>query len=80
LLSIRAATPHRIVSELCDNGYLTRSRKGTRNQYKIRPDTQIHDPLLGDHSIEEILAVVAPTDGRGPRQKTARGGGPKRRR
>jgi len=31
--------------------------------YEMQPEVPIHDPLLGDHRIGEILAVVAGTDG-----------------
>jgi hypothetical protein len=79
-VGITERSAHRIVGELCDGGYLARKRIGSRNQYTIRPDVPIHDPLLGDHSIGEILAVVAPTDGWGPKQRTAQGRRAKRRR
>lgn len=53
---------HRIVTELVDGGYVERTRSGTRNSYTIQPEAPIHDPLLGEHWIGEILAVVAGTD------------------
>jgi MarR family protein len=52
---------HRIVSELCEDGYLKRLPNGRTNHYEIQPETPIHDPLLGDHWVGEILAVVAGT-------------------
>jgi hypothetical protein len=62
-VGITERSAHRIVSELCDGGYLSRRQNGRRNHYEIRPDVPIHDPLLGAHWIGEILAVVAPTNG-----------------
>ena len=50
---------HRIVSELCDDGYLRRLPNGRTNHYEIQPEKVVHDPLLGDHWVGEILAVVA---------------------
>ena len=50
---------HRIVSELCDDGCLRRIPNGRTNHYEIQPETPIHDPLLGEHWVGEILAVVA---------------------
>ena len=50
---------HRIVSELCEEGYLTRIPNGRTKNYEIHRDVAVHDPLLGDHQVGEILAVVA---------------------
>ena len=58
-VGITERSAHRIVSELCEDGYLVRRRNGSRNHYEVRPDVPIHDPLLGDHWIGEVLAVVA---------------------
>jgi hypothetical protein len=62
-VGITERSAHRIVSELCEDGYIARVQNGRRNHYKIQPDQTIHDPLLGDHWVGEILAVVAPTNG-----------------
>ena len=56
---ITERTAHRIVGELVDQGYLVKSRNGTRNRYEIRPDVPIHDVMLGEHWVGEILAVLA---------------------
>jgi hypothetical protein len=50
---------HRIVSELVEDGYLIRRRHGRTNHYEVRPDAPIDDPLLGDHWVGELLAVLA---------------------
>lgn len=52
-------TVHRIVSELCEDGYLRRIPNGRTNHYEIQPEKVVHDPLLGEHWVGEILAVVA---------------------
>jgi len=62
-VDITERTAHRIVSELCEEGYVVRKRNGRGNAYEMQPEVPIHDPLLGDHWIGEILAVVAGTDG-----------------
>jgi hypothetical protein len=59
ICDITERSAHRIVSELVDQGYLIRRRNGSRNHYEIRPDVPIHDPLLGEHWVGEILAVLA---------------------
>jgi MarR family len=56
---ITERSAHRIVSELVEQGYLAKKRNGARNHYEIRPDVPIHDPLLGEHWVGEILAVLA---------------------
>ena len=59
ICDITERSAHRIVSELVDQGYLIRRRNGSRNHYEIRPDVPIHDPLLGEHWVGEVLAVLA---------------------
>src|SRR4051812_17937679 len=68
-VGITERSAHRIVSELCNGGYLARKQNGRRNHYEIRPDIPIQDPLLGEHWIGEILAVLAPTNGWAKRQQ-----------
>src|SRR3954454_21269302 len=67
---ITERSAHRIVSELVEDGYLIRKRNGRSNYYEVRPDVPIHDPLLGDHWVGEILAV-----GGRPRGPGGGGGG-----
>lgn len=62
---------HRIVSELVEGGYLLRRRSGRSNHYVVRPDVPIRDPLLGDHWVGEILAVLADADGWPRRRRTS---------
>jgi predicted transcriptional regulator of viral defense system len=46
---------HRIVSDLCEAGYLTRHREGRRNFYELHPDAPLHHPLLEGHTLGELL-------------------------
>ena len=62
-IDVTERTAHRIVSELHDAGYVVRRRNGRGNAYQIQPETPINDPLLGDHWIGEVLAVVAGPEG-----------------
>src|SRR5437588_172619 len=78
-VGVTERSAHRIVSELCEGGYLSRKQNGRRNHYEVRPDIPIHDPLLGDHWIGEILAVVAPTNSWAPRGRTAKRAASKKR-
>src|SRR4051794_34504747 len=77
---ITERSAHRIVSELVEDGYLVRKRNGRSNYYEIKPDVPIHDPLLGDHWVGEILAVVAGTDGWVNERRERPDGGAERRR
>jgi hypothetical protein len=61
-----------------EDGYLVRRRQGNRNRYEIRPDVPMRDPLVEDHWIGELLAVLLPD---GATMNAWRGNGqPKRRR
>ena len=80
ICDITERSAHRIVSELVDQGYLIRRRNGSRNQYEIRPDVPIHDPLLGEHWVGEILAVLAGGSAWKNGQPLRPGGGSERRR
>jgi MarR family len=71
-VGITERSAHRIISELCEDGYLSRKQNGRRNHYAIRPDIPIHDPLLRDHWVGEILAVVAPAHGWESRGRSAK--------
>jgi hypothetical protein len=83
ICDITERSAHRIVSELVDQGYLIRRRNGSRNHYEIRADVPIHDPLLGEHWVGEILAVlagsVAWTSANGDRPKRPGGASERRR-
>jgi hypothetical protein len=80
ICDITERSAHRIVSELVDQGYLIRRRNGSRNHYEIRPDVPIHDPLLGEHWVGEVLAVLAGSEAWTEGQPLRPGGGPERRR
>ena len=83
ICDITERSAHRIVSELVDQGYLIRRRNGSRNHYEIKADVPIHDPLLGDHWVGEILAVLAGqrrvVGKNGDRPTRSRGGSERRR-
>ena len=59
---ITERSAHRIVSELVEDGYLVRKRQGRSNNYVVRPDAPIDDPLLAGHWVGELLVVLAGTD------------------
>ncbi len=58
-VGITERAAHRIVSDLVEAGYLGKRREGTRNQYEIKPEVPMRHPLVEDHWIGELLAVLA---------------------
>ena len=58
-LDVTERTAHRVVSDLVDAGYVLRERKGSRNEYEVRTDADIHDPLLSGHGVGEILPLAS---------------------
>lgn len=57
-VGITERAAHRIISDLCDEGYLVRTREGRRNRYEVRPDVRLRDPLLKDRSVGELMAAL----------------------
>lgn len=46
---------HNLVSELVDEGYLTRTRVGRRNEYEVNCDQHLRMPALARHTLHELL-------------------------
>jgi hypothetical protein len=63
-----------------EQGYLEKTRNGNRNRYTIRSDVPIHDPILGNHWIGELLVVLGGTRSWANGRPTRPDGGPERRR
>lgn len=63
-IGITERAVHRIVVELADAGYVTRERNGRRNQYTIRPELPIHDPVAQNRnqSVGQLLEVLLGPD------------------
>ena len=58
LVGITERATQRIVSDLEEGGYLTRTRDGRRNRYEVHADVPLRHPLERDHAIGEILGVL----------------------
>ena len=63
VVGITERAAQRIVAELEEGGYLTRTRDGRRNRYEVHPDVPLRHPLDRDHAIGEILDVLRPPAG-----------------
>ncbi len=48
----------RIVTELCDAGYVTKVRQGRRNQYTVHLDRPLRHPVEGHCTVSELLKTV----------------------
>ncbi|MDA8322233.1 MAG: hypothetical protein M0030_20830, partial [Actinomycetota bacterium] len=63
--------------DLVSEGYVTRTRVGRRNRYRVNPDTPLRHPCEQPHSIGELLRLVAPRyDSPGPGAGGVGGVGP----
>ncbi|MEU7516093.1 winged helix-turn-helix domain-containing protein [Streptomyces sp. NPDC042898] len=51
-----------IVTDLENAGYLTRTRHGRRNHYRITPGTRFRHPAEGPHEIADLLNLLAGLD------------------
>ena len=49
---------HRIVHELSDSGYLSVTKEGRNNVYKIHLNKPLRHPLESHHSIQEIISPL----------------------
>jgi DNA-binding MarR family transcriptional regulator len=49
---------HRIVTDLADAGYITRTRVGRRNVYTVNAQHPITDPIARERRIGELLEVL----------------------
>jgi predicted transcriptional regulator len=63
-VGITERAAHRIVTELDDGGYITRERKGRRNQYTIQYGPQLPDRAGRIERVGDLLRILAgSTDG-----------------
>ena len=58
-VGITERAAQRIVSELEEAGYLSRTREGRRNAYSLHSSLPLRHPLEGHHSLDELLEMLA---------------------
>jgi DNA-binding IclR family transcriptional regulator len=58
----------KIISDLEQDGYLTHTREGRTNTYRIEPDTPLRHPAEASLTVAELLALLARQDVRHSRQ------------
>jgi DNA-binding transcriptional ArsR family regulator len=57
-LDVTERTAYGIVADLTDAGYVVKERDGRRNRYHIQPDLPLGDPIVGERTIGEVLALL----------------------
>jgi hypothetical protein len=77
-LGITERAAHRIVTDLVDDGYLSRRREGRRNHYTVRSHRPLRAPLVRDRKVADLLEIFAGSDGRGASRRGASPSGQKR--
>jgi hypothetical protein len=58
-VGITERAAHRIVVELADAGYITRTRNGRRNQYTIPSHLPLPETPAREQKVGDLLAVLA---------------------
>src|SRR3954471_20241777 len=57
-VGITERAPQRILADLIAHGYVTRTKAGRRNHYKINPRGQLRHPVFRDLSIGPLIDVL----------------------
>jgi len=57
-VGITERAAQRIVTDLVDAGFVTRTRVGRRNRYEIDPNVAMRHPSQYDHQIGELLELL----------------------
>lgn len=57
-VGITERATHRILSELTEAGYITKTRVGRRNTYKINQRRRLRHPLADHQQVGKLLAVL----------------------
>jgi predicted transcriptional regulator len=58
-VGITERAAHRIVVELADAGYISRTRNGRRTRYTIKSHLPLPDPLAREQKIGDLLTILA---------------------
>jgi len=58
-VGITERAAHRIVDELVDAGYISRTRAGRRNRYAVHRALPLPDRLVHEQSVGDLLGILA---------------------
>ncbi len=59
-VGITERAAHKIVSEMVEEGYVLRERKGRRNIYTVKPELPLRHPLVQEREVGDLLEILAP--------------------
>ena len=63
-IGITERATHKLVTELVEEGYITRTRVGRHNEYKVNCGQNLRHPSLARHTLYELLAgMTRPLEG-----------------
>lgn len=65
-VGITERATQRIVADLCDSGYVTRTRVGRRNQYELHTELPFRRTLESESSVGSLLRVMEAPAPAGP--------------
>jgi hypothetical protein len=74
-VDITERAAQRIVAELIDYGYVTRTREGRRNRYTVRADIPLTLPTSRDVDLGSLLNVLVPIGSSDERRERVSGAG-----
>lgn len=57
-IGITERAAHRIVSELVDEGYVLRERRGRRNHYQVNAALPLRHPLTAEREVGDLLRLL----------------------
>ena len=57
-LGVTERAAHRIVSDLCQAGYVSKTRVGARNRYTVDLDGDLRHPFLGGRPVRELIGAL----------------------
>jgi DNA-binding IclR family transcriptional regulator len=53
---------YQLLSDLQKAGYVRRRRNGRRNQYEVKPELALGDPVIEEQPLRELLVLVGRSD------------------
>lgn len=59
-VGITERAAHRIVADLCAEGFISRTRVGRRTVYQVHPDKHFRHPALRAQAIGSLLEIAYP--------------------
>src|SRR5918999_1398299 len=58
-LGVTERAAHRIVCDLCEAGYVTKTRVGSRNRYTVDLEGDLRHPMVGGVPVRELVERLA---------------------